>query len=291
MMFKSYLFNYLNMSWSLMTTPETRGVFGVQLALIVALGGIKAIPIWNDEIVEAVDVFGRMAMGDEWELSKREMAHKIKDNNFAHTITSGIPASAFGLDASSMIGLGNLISSPIVPMAQGVLRSIENWDAPEMSLAEKTHRMWPRTADKIYKSYKLFELNTLTNDQGKPFYAWKDALRTPQELSPQALELYAKSPKHINWWQKVAYGMGFPAAGINEYYKDITAIREAGQSISKKKGGYHRAIARLQVEGKSIEAWELVKEMTAKGLFYNPASVKFHQRDYLTVLAQGEENY
>jgi hypothetical protein len=291
MMFKSYLFNYLNMSWSLMTTPETRGVFGVQLALIVALGGIKAIPIWNDEIEEAVDVFGRMAMGDEWELAKREMAHKVKDNNFAHTITSGIPASAFGLDVSSMIGLGNLISSPIVPMAQGVLRSVENWEAPEMTLAEKTHRMWPRTADKIYKSYKLFELNTLTNDQGKPFYAWEDALRTPHELRAEALALYAKSPKHIEWWQKIAYGMGFPAAGINEYYKDITAMREVGDSISKKKGGYHRAIARALVAGNEAEANRIRKEMFVVGLFYNPASVKFHQRDYLTVLAQGEENY
>ncbi len=91
--------------------------------------------------------------------------------------------------------------------------------------------------------------------------------------------------------QKIAYGLGFPASGINDYYKDIMAIRERGDSVKKLKGGYHRAMARAAVRDDEGEYNRIWIEMIDEGLQPNHAAIKFHTRDYLTVKAQGLEGY
>lgn len=279
--FKSFMFNFLNMYHHMYTGGQkgNKAGFSTGVAVMLALGGLAALPLWPGELEGLVDYFMReVAKDPDWPITKRQMAARMNEKGGKY-ILHGLP-SLIGINASPMVGFPDFLSMAIAPIIKGAINLPENLFREDMTIIEKFNAFIPSEPKKLYTAYELWRYGGPRDRFGKPTITQKDILSLPKEIRRASYEIYKNTPKEFGPMEKVAIALGFPTIELNKYYSDVFAIKQAKNNISQLKGELHRAAAKAIISGDRERLDELIVLARKRGVSLNTKSIVGHLVDF-----------
>lgn len=281
--FKSYMFNFLNMYYNLLTDggliKGNKAAFANGVAVMLTLGGLAALPFYTEEIEKSIDFYMvNVKKVQNWPLIKAQKA-QARNEKWGKVIFHGVPA-ALGIDASPMVGFPDFLSLAAMPLIRGAMRLPNDLTRDDLSSWEKVKFIMPSQFRKWKTVKDLLENGTLTGRDGKPLVSQKDLRELPRETRQIALEVWSKTPKEYTWVDKLLIATGFPTLAVNESYRDGFAIKQSGFGIGRIKSEMNKSLARAIYDGDKKEEKRLLNRAKREGIRISTKSVIGHLVEY-----------
>ena len=282
--FKNYMFNFLGM-YANMIGRGNYAAAANGIAVIVALGGLGALPFYTEEVDMAVDLFMANVMKDiNWPIRKRSYIQAIKKDKTFRALIYGAP-SLVGIDSTSMVGFPSVSSVALAPMIKGLVDLPSNLMRADMTVGEKFKAVFPSMQLRRVRNLLLLMEHggKVTDRTGKPLLTDSDINHMPMEMRELAMQVHKNTPKNMTTADMLIMILGFPSTIMNEMYEDNAAIRAAAGGVRDKKSQLNRAYAKALIDNDAGKMDEIEADSRKWGIGLNVNSIIANYLEYQEV--------